>query len=220
MARFTGELRTDSGQVKSNSLSSLQLWRMRTLVRATDPVFEAVGRVFSVFLRRNFQLAPFFGAQDPRHPGGRPQNQRPGRNLGPLGDQGIGAEQTAFADHGAIQDDCAHADQHFVPNRAGVHDRRMADGDVVADQARKVSGHVHHRLVLDVGVVADHDPVDVTAENGVKPDARMVANSNITDDHRALGQINALPDRGLALEKMTLWEMDALWDEVKARRPG
>src|SRR5207237_4324086 len=74
-------------------------------------------------------------------------------------------------------------------------------GDVVADQARKVSGHMHHRLVLDVGVVADHDPVDVTAENGVKPDARMVANSDITDNHRAVGQINALPDRGLALQK-------------------
>jgi hypothetical protein len=48
-------------------------------------------------------------------------------------DQGTGADEAVLPDHRAVEQDRAHADQHRVLDAAGMDDRLVADGHVLAD---------------------------------------------------------------------------------------
>jgi hypothetical protein len=72
----------------------------------------------------------------------------------------------------------------------------MANGDVIADDTGQVVSQVEDGVVLDVGVVADGDAVDVAPEHRVTPDARIIPQGHIAQHHRALGNIDALAKGG------------------------
>ena len=59
----------------------------------------------------------------------------------------------------------------------------MADGDPVADFDRiEVALAVEDGAVLDIGVGADADGVDIAAQDGVHPDRGVLAEGDIADE--------------------------------------
>ena len=171
------------------------------LSRTADAMFEAIGGILRIFFSGGPQLSLLCGIQSPDDPGGRAQHERPWRNLCALGDQRIGANQTPVTDHCAVQDGGSHSDQHFVANRAGVNNRRMTDRHVVPHQARTLVCQVQHGIVLDVRVVPDNDAIDVAPQDCVIPNAGMIAESNVADNHRAARNINVAADGRLSPQK-------------------
>src|SRR5260370_38810975 len=60
----------------------------------------------------------------------------------------------------------------------------MADGHVIAKNQRILIEHdVADRTVLNVGPRADANVVHVAANHGTRPDARILANHHVTDNH-------------------------------------
>lgn len=64
----------------------------------------------------------------------------------------------------------------------------MADRHVITHHAGKFIGHVAHAVVLDIGMMADHDAVDVPAQHRAKPNARLLADLGVADYRRVLSQ--------------------------------
>src|SRR5690606_2792935 len=87
------------------------------------------------------------------------------------GHQRAGADETVLLHHRAVEHDRAHADETGVADPAGVDDRLVADGDVLAYDrgeaaelgVRAVVADMHDGAVLDAGARADADEVDVAA---------------------------------------------------------
>jgi hypothetical protein len=73
-----------------------------------------------------------------------------------------GTDEAMLLHHRTVEHDRAHADQHRVLDLAGVDDRLVADGHVLADHGgeaaelgvRAVMAHMHDAAVLDVGACA------------------------------------------------------------------
>src|ERR1700674_4194557 len=100
-----------------------------------------------------------------------------------LGEQGTGGDDGAGSDDGAVEDDGAHADEAAGFDGAAVEDGVVAYGDIVANVNAVLFFHaVEHAVVLNVGVVADADLVNVAAEDGVHPDARVFAENDVADE--------------------------------------
>ncbi len=92
----------------------------------------------------------------------------------------------------AIKNPRAHADQAEVSNHATVHNRAMSDGDAVANDERPfVERDVAHGQVLNVGLLADTNVVHIAADDGVEPDAALIADFNIADDGGIRGDEDA-----------------------------
>ena len=82
----------------------------------------------------------------------------------------------------------------------------MADGDVAAQNAGEIIGEVKDGVVLDVGIFANDDAVDITAENCIVPNAGMSAESHITKDDGGAGDVNVCADgRAAAQERIELF---------------
>ena len=90
----------------------------------------------------------------------------------------------AFAFHNrAIHDAGLHPDKAVILHRAGMEDRRMAHGYVVAHGgALKIAGGVDNRAVLNVRVSADAYGVYVAAQDAVVPDIAALPDLHIADD--------------------------------------
>src|SRR2546430_14526869 len=69
----------------------------------------------------------------------------------------------------------------------------MANRHPTADQTRKIICQMNHSIVLDIAMMADLDPVDVSAHHGVVPNAGMIAQSHIAQDDRAARDVDPLP---------------------------
>ena len=107
------------------------------------------------------------------------------RNDGVLGDDGAGGDDGAFTDARVVEDGGADADEADVFDDAAVNGGVVADGDPVADEDGIFVAHaVEDGAVLHVGVGADADGVDVAADDGVHPDAGVLAEGDIADDLR------------------------------------
>ena len=93
-----------------------------------------------------------------------------------------GGDHRASSDPRAIQHDRADADQALVFDGAAVQHRQMPHRDAIADVQRKQPGvAMQHRIVLNVGLVADADGVDVAARGDVGPDAGALADCHVSD---------------------------------------
>ena len=100
-----------------------------------------------------------------------------------LGEQGTGRDDGAGSDDGAVEDDGAHADEAAGFNGATVEYSVMANGDIVANVNAVLFFHtMEHAVVLNVGIVADADLVDVAAEDRVHPDAGVFAENDVADE--------------------------------------
>ena len=83
-----------------------------------------------------------------------------------------------------------------------MDERLVADGDVVAEGARGIGVDVEDGVVLDVGVLANGDGVDVAAQHGavkhggVGADGDIANNGRVGGDKRGLVNGGGLPVEG------------------------
>ena len=77
-----------------------------------------------------------------------------------------------------------------------MEDGPVTDRYVVADEAAVIIRHMTNSQVLNVGMVADADPVDIAAQDGAKPDARLFTNRHVANQLGAWRQINSRADLG------------------------
>src|SRR5437867_3382280 len=124
-----------------------------------DPMSQAISGIIHVFLRPTFQLAAFFSRERASDPGGGADDQRAFGYPGSGCNQSFGPDETLISDDRAIQDDGAHPDQTLVPHRGRVHNGRVPHRHPIAQQTGKIVGEVKDGVVLNVGVMADDDPV-------------------------------------------------------------
>jgi hypothetical protein len=139
------------------------------VVEIVSGVFEDEGAVF--FREFAAQLGGYSGPQCA------------GRHNGVFGDNGTGGNDGTGPNAAIIQDACANADKAFIFNDTPVDSCIVADGHPVAHDDRvEVALTVEHGAVLYVGVGADADGVDVSAEDRVHPDGGVRAESNIANE--------------------------------------
>jgi hypothetical protein len=70
-------------------------------------------------------------------------------------------------------------------------------GDVVAHVNAVLSLHtVEDAVVLNVGIVADADLVYVATENGVHPDAGVLADNDVADELRGVVDVASVGELG------------------------
>src|SRR5260370_34383703 len=82
----------------------------------------------------------------------------------------------------------------------------MAHGHVIAEDERPFVAHdVEHSAVLDVGARADADVVHIAANHGARPDARILPNHDIADNHSGGVDISRFRD---------LWPLAAVGPDV------
>src|SRR3954467_14202953 len=68
----------------------------------------------------------------------------------------------------------------------------MSRGDPVADYDAILIAHaVQDRAILDAGILSDLDGVNVSADDGVHPDAGVFANGDVADDLRGVVEVAA-----------------------------
>ena len=158
-------------------------------------MLQAIRGVGDIFSRPDFQAGPLFGAECFDDFPGRTKHERTGRDFHALRHQRVRTDEALLADFRAVQNDRAHADEAFVADGAGVNNGGVADGDKSSEDARKIIRQMHDGIVLNVAARADDDAIDVAAQNGVVPNADLVAQSDVAEDHRAFCDVNVFAER-------------------------
>src|SRR5262249_15285912 len=83
--------------------------------------------------------------------------------------------------------DRPHADHAVILHGAAVEDGPVAYRDPAADDAGDPRVGVDHAQVLDVRLVADLDPLGVSPDHRVVPDAHVLPHVDVTEDDRPGG---------------------------------
>jgi hypothetical protein len=113
------------------------------------------------------------------------------RNQSPSGNDGAGA------DDDAIEDDASHPDQAALFDFAAMENGAVAYGDVVAEEDAVFLFHaVEDTVVLNVGIVADADLMDIAAENSVHPDAGVLADDHVSDELGGVVDVGGIGELG------------------------
>jgi hypothetical protein len=63
----------------------------------------------------------------------------------------------------------------------GVDHGSMSTGNIVTDPHRVIVSHVENTTVLDIGAPANADFVDISPNDGLKPDAGMLVDRDCSD---------------------------------------
>ena len=113
----------------------------------------------------------------------------------------MGADEALIADNGAVEHGRTHANENFVADSTGVKDRAVADGHVIAENAGELIGEMQDGVILDVGMVADGDAINVSARDGVIPNTGVIAHGHVAENHRAFGNIHPIAQRWLFAQK-------------------
>src|SRR5436190_11291353 len=93
----------------------------------------------------------------------------------------------------------------------------MADGDLVFEDRRMcLRSDVYHRHVLDIRSRTDANVIYVAANNGTKPNARVLADLNVPDDSCVVCHVDAWMD----MRKFAFEISDHLACEFAAKRPN
>lgn len=138
--------------------------------------------------------------------------------MGAAGDECVRADDGLGADDGAIEDGAVHSDETFIADAARVDYRAVTDGGPVADFAGVIIGEMDDCAVLDIGVMADLDEVDIAAQYSVIPNAGVIAEGDIAHNDCGAGEVHAFAEIGLAAE--VLFELGiefAHWRRVAGR---
>src|SRR5262245_50630217 len=125
--------------------------------------------------------------------GWRACGQCPRGNDSTRSDYAARRDHRLLADHRRVQHDCAHPDNRAVFDRAAFEQRAVTDGYVFLDDRGDIGRGVNDGVVLNVRAAPDDDPALVAAQHDAVPDARAVADLDVTDDHRSRGYKNILP---------------------------
>src|SRR4051812_32648398 len=82
----------------------------------------------------------------------------------------------------AVQQHRTHADQYAILDRGAMNDGRVPDGYFIANDRRmRVSHHVDHGQVLDIGALADADVINIASNDDVHPDRGLGADLDVAD---------------------------------------
>jgi len=112
---------------------------------------------------------------------------------------------------GSCSETWPDADENRVLKHASVHGGVMCNGDPVAHNDRiKVALAMENGAVLDVGVGADADGVDVATQNGVHPHRRALAEGYVADQLRGRVNIATSGDQGRRPGSCGSWFQDLL----------
>src|SRR5258708_580572 len=160
----------NKGDAAKRSLNAFSLHQVR--LRVSHVIVDVAEDCFLVLL---FQAASEFSR------GAHPEGVRLDNRL--LGKKGAGGDNGSRSDARAIEDEGAHADEAAGFDRAAVEDSVVAYRDIVAHVHAVLSFHaVEDRVVLNVRIMADADLLYVAPEDGVHPDARVLADSDVADE--------------------------------------
>lgn len=95
-----------------------------------------------------------------------------------------------------------------MTNGAGMNNGAVADGDLLADHQREtarrvgaVMGHVADRAVLDVGLRADLNRVDIATQYGLWPHRHIIAQLHLANDAGLGINPDTLPQLRLMIAK-------------------
>ncbi|MGA2190503.1 MAG: hypothetical protein ABSH33_18435 [Steroidobacteraceae bacterium] len=104
-----------------------------------------------------------------------------GRHHGAGGNEAVASDADAVENHRAVRD------ERRLTDRASVQQRTMADRDVGGQFHRLAGVRVDDGAVLDIGAVADRDPIIVAAQHTIEPYARPDPEANVAD-HASAGR--------------------------------
>lgn len=109
------------------------------------------------------------------------------RNMHLASDKRAGADNAVAANHGAAQDDAAHANDRVVPDGTSMNNGIVSDGDANADLNGEICVCVQGGIVLYVAVVPDRDGIGVTADNSIVPNSYIFSEIHLSDNLCASG---------------------------------
>src|SRR5918995_199906 len=98
------------------------------------------------------------------HLGRYPHDHRAWLDNHPLRHERPGRDDRARSDRRVGEYRRTHADHDVVANGRAVHDRAVADGDALGDEARRIRVDVEHAVVLDVASGTDPNGRDVAPD--------------------------------------------------------
>lgn len=104
-------------------------------------------------------------------PGGRTYHKGAGRHLQAFCAHAAGSDDAPSPDVAPVEENGAHADQHAVLQRRPMYDGAVPDHAVFTDGGGNAGIGVDYGAVLDVGASADGDLLEITADDGRRPDA-------------------------------------------------
>ncbi len=98
-----------------------------------------------------------------------------------FGDDGVGSKNGSFPDPRVVEDNGADADEDRIRDGTAVNGGVMADGDHLSDEdGVEVTHSMEDGAVLDVGARADANGVDISPDDGIHPDAGLLAQRDVT----------------------------------------
>src|SRR6185437_15923673 len=133
--------------------------------------FQINRGLFDVVLDAFAEAGLLFGRHRAPGLGGNTQRQHSGGHFGVFGHQRSGGHHGAFADASPVEYDGADANQRFIFHGAAVQHRQVSHRYTVADRERNAGIAVQHGAVLDAGLRANLDAIDVAADGHMGPDA-------------------------------------------------
>lgn len=106
--------------------------------------------VLDIFLRPRSDRFLLVRTELPHDFSGRAKDERTRRNFCAPSDERVGTDDRPRPDHRAIENDCAHSNQHFIIDGAGVDDRTMTHRHHLTDNCRELIREMNNRAVLNV----------------------------------------------------------------------
>ena len=100
----------------------------------------------------------------------------------PLGYNGASTDDGSATNLCTVEDDCPHADQDPVVDRAAMQDCAVTDGYITTYRDRKTFAGMDYTIILDIGPIPDDNPVLIGTDDSAKPYPNMISDSNITRD--------------------------------------
>lgn len=138
-------------------------------------------------------MCNFIGSQRPDLPDWPPEIQITRIQYFSFRDKAAGADHDTIPNDDFIHNDAAHADKAFMTDPAAVQDDSMANGYPVPDQQicairvgiRPPVADMEHTQILNVGLSANANEINVSPNNSAAPNRRFIADVNVTDHLRA-----------------------------------
>lgn len=112
------------------------------------------------------------------------RNKRSGTNDHLLRDNRARRDENLIGDRRAGENHRAHPDEYPAAERRPVHDRTVANRDIIANRTRRIGIDVNNRAILDIRSLADPHTIAVGADDDIEPNAAAGTNLDVADDHR------------------------------------
>ena len=111
-----------------------------------------------------------------------------------MGDQAAGAKNDSFANHGPVQHNRPDSHQRLIFDGAGMQANLMAHRDIIADFAAAIGFHMKQRKVLDIGVTANGNFMNVPAHHNMRPNTGIIPKGHLAYNLRRRIHKNLLTD--------------------------